>query len=111
MAHLILGKSWGKTYKIKLKVDKYLNDRLLIAMLYYDSDVKQYMPYASLTVNIPWAPCGSDSAFVDTNNCGEKILKWITDNNLGVETGRYVRSGYCAYPEVHFNLDEVMKYV
>ena len=111
MAHLMLNESWGQSYKIKFRVVQYENERLAIQMLYYDKDCEQYMPYASLTVNIPWEACNDNHAFVDTNNCGEKMLKWIIDNNLGMQTGRFVRSGHCAYPEVHFNLNEVMKYV
>ena len=111
MALLNLSMDWGESYEISLKTSNYLDsDKLAIAMEYYDTDYKDFMPYSILTVNLVGQKVDKDCAFVDTNNLGEKIIKWIEDNNLGAPTGRYARSGFCAYPEVRFNLDEVKKY-
>lgn len=110
MALLKLSLDWGENYEIALKATNYVSGGLGVVMEYFSREDKGFMPYAVLTVNLVGEKCEEDCAFVDTNNLGEKIIKWITDNNLGAPTGRYARSGHCAYPEVKFNMDEVKKY-
>ena len=108
---ITLQEDWGEKYDIIFKLSEYMNGKLAVAMEYYDKDYEQFMPYAVLTVNLVGEICGENCAFVDTNNLGEKIIKWLVDNNLGKPTGRYGKSGFCTYPEVKFNMDEVKKYV
>ena len=103
--------SLGGDYEVAFVIASYIGEKLAIAIEYYDSEYHALMPYATLTVNLAGEKCEKDCAFVDTNNLGEKILRWIADNNLGAPTGRYASSGYCAYPEVKFNMDEVRKHV
>lgn len=70
-------------------------------------------PYATLTVNLEdEKTSGPNCQFVDTNNLGYlDIMNWIVDNNLGEETGHVGFSGYCMYPEVRFNLEEINKHL
>ena len=39
------------------------------------------------------------------------IIEWLIHNNLAHMTGRKQASGHCAYPEMRFNINELMKYV
>ena len=93
--------AFGRKYPIQLKVTSYLNNGNL-AIQMYDWIEGYPEPWAMLTVNL-WDVCEKDCAYVDTNNNGKKILDWIKKNNLGRVTGRERCSGYCKYPEVHFN--------
>lgn len=93
--------AFGKKYPIQVKVSSYLNNGNLAIQMY---DWMEGYPelWATLTVNL-WEMCEKDCSYVDTNNHGKKILDWIKKNNLGRVTGRECCSGYCRYPEVHFN--------
>lgn len=67
-------------------------------------------PFANLTVNLPSYHTGGTKAFVDTNNFPQ-ALDLIEKNNLGHWTGELAQSGFCAYPKVEFDMQEVGKYI
>jgi cellulose synthase/poly-beta-1,6-N-acetylglucosamine synthase-like glycosyltransferase len=95
------------SYNVYLEINKYVyNDTLAIIIQCSDGDV-----YGNLTVNIDDKLSGKNCAFIDTNNLGETILDWIVRNKLGEPTGVIGFSGFCAYPEVRFNMEEVKKYL
>ena len=101
---------WDKVCDIKFEVDKYhYSDGLAICM----NCKSEYglEPYGVLTVNLDEFPTNGNKAFVDTNNLGDDIIDWIIENNLGELTGRIGFSGFCAYPEVEFNLEEINKHL
>ena len=87
--YIQLKQDWGAKYNIMFTTEQYVSGNTRIAMHYYDED------------------CG----FIDTNNLGNNIIQWLIDNNLAMQTGRFGKSGFCVYPEVKFNMDEVKKYV
>ena len=65
------------------------------------------LPYAHLTVNLVdddnnVIELEENHAFVDVNNLGMEILKWIEDNGLGYQTFRSQQSGFVEYWEVCF---------
>ena len=98
---------FGNNYEITLKLSSYTNNgSLAIAMLYYDEDYQQNMPYAALTVNL-CQELEPDCAFVDTNNGGKTIMPFIEKNKLGIPTGRTKESGFCTYPEVKFDIARI----
>ena len=67
--------------------------------------------YAVVTVNIPEQKLRNEyCAFIDTNNCGDKIVGWLERNGFGRTTGGFGLSGFCTYPEFEFNKDIVDKY-
>jgi hypothetical protein len=69
-------------------------------------------PWQNLTVNLDESRrCKPNCAFIDTNNNGKEIIRWLEENNLGETTGRIAASGWCFYPEFEFNVDELMKHV
>ena len=55
------------------------------------------------------AAYGKNAAFVDTNNLPE-AMQLIQQLNLGTFTGVQERNGFCEYPLVLFNMEEVGKY-
>ena len=102
-------KCFDEEIEIVFKINKYcVNDSLCIEMLQIDED-GSLVPWSILTVNFSRIICKENCAFVDVNNNAD-IVKWIIDNNLGTLTGKAFTSGYCTYPEVRFNMDEVRKY-
>lgn len=69
-------------------------------------------PWQNLTVNLEEScRCKSNCAYIDTNNNGNEIIRWLEENNLGEPTGRIAASGWCFYPEFEFSMDELMKHV
>ena len=97
--------AFGKKFPMQLEVTSYADNGNLAIQLYEWADGYPE-PWAMLTVNLEEV-CERDCSYVDTNNNGRKILTWITENNLGIVTGRERRSGYCVYPEVHFNAERL----
>lgn len=95
-------KAWGSTYKVKPIIDNYRNNGNLYIGLNTECE-----PFADLTVNI--CELSENEAAIDTNNC-PWAEQFIEDYSLGTPTGRYLRSGYCAYPVYKFDLDKVKQY-
>lgn len=97
---------WGGEYEIGLTVNHYLeNNNLFVGMVCYNGE-----PFANLTVNLS-VPCDENCAFIDTNNLGMGIMAWLEKNNLGTQTFRFQRSGFCEYYEFKFDMDKVKKYL
>jgi hypothetical protein len=100
--------AWDKIYDIAFEIDSYVYGGMAISMLFREDDY--WLPYATLTVNLEDFPTENNKAFVDINNLGDEIVDWIVQNDLGELTGRCGFSGYCAYPEVQFNLDKIKEH-
>lgn len=47
---------------------------------------------------------------LDTNNCPWAV-EFVESNDLGENTGRTVRSGYCTYPVVKLNVEKIGEYL
>lgn len=97
---------WNKDYNINFEVTSYVDDGGLAIVMHCEGE-----PFATLTVNLEDFPTYGNKAFVDINNLGEEIINWIEENNIGVRTSRLGFSGFCVYPEVDFNLDEINKHL
>lgn len=96
---------YGKTHTIEISAANYYeNDNLAIRLICWDEGWPE--PWSTLTVNLS-IKLPSNRAFVDTNNNGEDIIDWITENGLGKLTGRVEQSGFCLYPEVEFDLEKL----
>jgi len=90
---------------IYLETSKYAVDNTLAVVMICENGTA----FGTLTVNIQ-EDLRDNCAFVDYNNMGEDIVDWIQENNLGTYTGRIGFSGFCAYPEVKFDLEEIKKH-
>lgn len=97
---------YGTTNEITFRVDKYMHGGGLAVIMECEDG-----PYGVLTVNLEDFPTYGNKAFVDVNNNGTDIIDWIESNNLGTVTSRMGFSGFCVYPEVEFNLDEINKHL
>ena len=93
---------YGRAWPIYYDIAKYCeNDNLAIQLF---SDSEGYTePWSTLTTNLS-EKLFPDCAYVDINNNGEEIIKWISDNKFGVPTGRNCQSGRCVYPLYRFDM-------
>ncbi|WP_326975321.1 DUF4313 domain-containing protein [Caproicibacter sp. BJN0012] len=92
-------KKYGSVHPLQLEVCTYPEGNLAITMTTWEDGAPE--PWDTLTVNLDGVR-KRECAFIDTNNNGQEILKWIADHKLGVPTGLLGFSGYCVYPEYHF---------
>lgn len=108
MQKLILN-AWGAKHPITFYLANYAeNNNLYVGMTTHHEGYPE--PYGDLTVNLS-VKCAEDCAFIDTNNCSDRIIEWLITNKLATLTGRIRQSGFCVYPEMKFNMSELMKYV
>lgn len=96
---------YGETYEIALLKGKYANnDTLAIEMVVVENG-EIVEEWNMLTTNIGESNMFANDtmAFVDTNNNGNEIIKWLTKNKIAKKTDIYGRSGFCSYPLIEFN--------
>ena len=92
----------GETIPMELRIGQY-EDGGGLALELVSWKEKEPEDWDTITVNLS-VPCEKDHAFVDINNSGgQEICQWIEENGLGKATGRQQRSGFCVYPEYHFD--------
>lgn len=97
--------SYG-TYKgVFLQVGKYRTDDSIAIM----AENQQEGAIATITVCLCDRSLEENEAYVDTNNC-PWALNFIESNKLGKQTGRTRRSGFCTYPAVKFNIEQLRLY-
>lgn len=95
-----------RTYEnVYLAVDKYIADDTisLNAWNAYEG------PIARLTVCLADKSLEEDEAYIDTNNCPWAV-DFLEGNGLAEPTWKFGRSGFCIYPVMKINLDEVKKH-
>lgn len=100
---------WGKTYKIGLTKATYNSNGTLAILM---DDLGDNEPFATLTINLDDSNfmANDHMAFIDTNNLGWDIVKWLVDNEIATDTGLKGFSGFCVYPLMMFNqkvLDQI----
>jgi hypothetical protein len=92
----------GETIPMELRIGQYV-ERGGLAIELVSWEEKEPEDWDTITVNLS-VPCEKDHAFVDINNLGmPEICEWIEENGLGKATGRQQSSGFCTYPEYHFD--------
>ena len=100
---------WGFDNPITFRLDNYAeNGNLYVGMITHADGYPE--PYSDLTVNLS-VKCDKNCAFIDTNNNGDRIVEWLITNKLATLTGRIQQSGFCVYPEMKFDMVELMKYI
>lgn len=92
-------------HNVYLEINRYAADDSLAISLYND----EYGPIINLTVCLVDPFLSEYESYVDINNFS-KALDFIRTYKLGKETGKCKVSGYCRYPSVIFNIEELKKY-
>lgn len=101
--------AWGTNHPISFRLSNYVdNHNLYVGMVTHEEGYPE--PWSDLTVNLG-VKCAENCAFIDINNNSDRIVEWLITNKLAALTGRIQQSGFCVYPEVKFNITELMKYV
>lgn len=77
-----------------------LGSPMAIILHVYEDGV--FEPYCDVTKNIPDGGRDTGCQFIDTNNNGDYILKWLEKNKFGKCTGKVIECGFCKYPEFNF---------
>lgn len=86
-------------------------NRMYLGLLTLDPDSGFMSPYCDITVNLPDETLTGESyAFVDTNNA-PFLPRFLAENGLAEPTGLFGFSGFCAYPEYRFNMEEIHKHL
>jgi len=95
---------YGRNHPMELQCAAYGNGNLAIMMITHEEGYAE--PWSTLTVNL-MDGLAPDIAFVDINDNGDDILRWIEQNGFGEPTGRTRQSGYVTYPEYKFDLEKI----
>lgn len=101
--------TFGNEYPVYFQISEYSDDSSMFVGI-VDEIYGYPEPWNDLTVNLG-IKCKSGCAFIDTNNNGNDIIDWLTENQLGKATGRIGMSGRCAYPEFEFDMEKLKEYV
>ena len=97
----------GAVYKkCFLQVAKYQADNSRAIEIWNEEDG----PIARITVCITGSMLAEDEVVLDTNNCPWAV-EFVESNDLGENTGRTVRSGYCPSPVVKLNVEKIGEYL
>lgn len=91
---------------VKIAINHYVRDNSLAIKLWNEEEG----PIAMITTCLCDPTLNENEAYIDTNNC-PWAMDFITQNNLGRDTDYSRSSGYCVYPLVEFNMDELNKYI
>ena len=101
--------AWGTNHPITFRLSRYAdNGNLYVGMITHEDGYPE--PWSDLTVNLD-VKCAANCAFIDTNNNSDRIVEWLITNKLATLTGRMESSGFCVYPEMKFNMEELKKYI
>ena len=89
--------------EVNIEITSYANNKSLAIQLWCEDG-----PFATLTVNLD-GEREEGCQYVDVNNC-PWAEQFIYKYKLGTFTGNIGYSGFCAYPEFKFNIEELKKY-
>lgn len=109
-----------KDKKLMYKIDGEMRHVQLYPIYYsYDRSLGMYICKAGSGIDDEDAleitcclnePQTKNCAYIDVNDCGEDIIKWLEENGLGKATGRKVQPGFVAYPEFLFDESVLLEY-
>lgn len=99
---MILRTTYGVYEGVYLQAGKYQVDNSVAIQAWNRQDG----PIATLTVCLCDKSLGKGEAYIDTNNC-PWALDFIKENKLGEPTGKWRKSGFCTYPAVKFNTEQL----
>lgn len=91
---------------VYLKIGKYMADNSIAIEAWNRTEGS----IARITVCLTDPFLRENESYVDTNNC-PWALDFIREYELGKESGYMKRSGYCNYPAVSFDMEQIKKYI
>lgn len=91
---------------VHLQISNYLTDDSIAIEAWNETEG----PIATLTVCLNDKSLGKDETYIDINNC-PWAMGFIEKNGFGQRTGRFGRSGYCIYPVVKLDIEQLQKYL
>lgn len=94
---------YGNRYELRFYRARYQMGGMAILAECCEEGEDFWEPYADVTTYI-FAPKGDNCAYLDTNNVGHLVQAMIDAGYVEL-TGRTAASGWCVYPEGHFNED------
>ena len=99
----------GEEYPFRIVQNSYVDTNDLALIL--EANLEGFWEsFCDLTVNLGKMPKGK--ICIDKNNLGNmwnNIKELFKDNNLGTFTGESIASGFCLYPVLEFNQEEIEK--
>jgi len=101
--------TYGGKQEVELMISAYtMNDNIYVGLKGVEPDGSTY-PYADLTVNIPSAPAlESFQAAIDIEHLGQlDAMNFLSESGLANHTGRYLPSGYMAFPVYEFDAEKL----
>lgn len=102
---------YGEKYHIVLGKGNYVSNGTFAVLMYVSTPKgKIKEDFGDLTKNIGNSDIyanKTNTQFVDTNNLGESIIRWLVDNNIAKEKHVYGSSGFCTYPLVEFTQEAI----
>lgn len=107
---------YGKNHQIVLRKSSYVSNGTLAVLMVEVMPDGTEEDFATLTVNLGTIgkPKATDkSQFIDSNNLGNDIGKWLIKNGIAVPTPIFYRSGFCVYQLFEFKeqvLDSMKEY-
>ena len=97
---------FGEHIRVHPKINMYANNNnLYVGLDYFDKEFVCWEPYCDVTVNVRKLPF-LESA-IDTNNNGDRILKFLVDQGFGELTSKVQPSGFSVFPVFRFNPDKL----
>lgn len=94
--------------EVKLSIAHYQNNgNLAIQMICVNGEYENE-PFAFLTVNLN-EKLPENCAYIDINNL-RQAFDFCLLNKLAEFDYSFKQSGYCSYPLMRFNMDEIKKY-
>ena len=89
-----------------LRLERYVADNSLCVQIWNEADG----PVATITKCLVDNMLGKYEAYIDENNCPWAV-SFIESYKIGKRGSRFGHSGYCTYPVVEFDEQELLKYV
>lgn len=106
MAKLKIENPWG-TDEVYMEITKYLHNGNTAITLCIETE-EGFEPYNIVTKNFENLP--EDYAYIDTNN-NPGVLELLLSKSMVYLTGDMKQSGFCVYPLVRLNFEEIKKYL
>ena len=96
-------------YEIAFKLSTYRENGVLALIAYEYTSFGCAYEYGVVSVNIDDLVFGPTMTYIDENN-HPGMARFLVDNGIAKYVGYVGHSGYCQYPLVNINFDELKKY-